>query len=404
MKRPSLYFTEAHDLFRQSVRQFIETEVVPHTDEWETNRRIPLSVFQRMGELGYLGLPFPEEFGGVDADFWYSVVFLEELARCGMGGFTTAVSVHEYMAINHISKAGSYALKQRYLIPAIAGEKVAALAITEPDTGSDVSAIRTTAILTEAGDAFIVNGAKTFISNGTYGDFATLVVKTGGATSDTGGKSGGLSLLVVDLDSVGITRTKLNKIGWHSSDTAEIHFDDVRVPADNLIGQLNKGFYYLMESLQLERLVAAVMAVSGAQQALDWTLAYLNEREAFGRKIGTFQAIRHKIADVATEIEMARQFVYHTCWLYTQGDVVVKECSMAKLAASEMQKRVVDTCLQFFGGYGYMEDYPIARAYRDVRVGTIAGGSSEIMREIISRIVVDAVAYKPVYDGAETKA
>ena len=393
MNRPSLYFSDEHHLFRQTVRQFIDTEVIPHTDEWETNRRIPVSIFRRMGELGYLGLPFAAEFGGIDADFWYSVVFLEELACCGMGGFTTAVSVHEYMAINHIAKAGSYDLKQRYLVPAIAGEKVAALAITEPNTGSDVSAIRTTALRTDAGDEFVVNGAKTFITNGTYGDFVTLVVRT---RPDAG--AGGVSLLVVDLNSPGITRTKLNKIGWHSSDTAEIRFDDVRVPADNLIGQENKGFYYLMESLQLERLVAAVMAVSGAQTALDWTLTYLNEREAFGKKIGTFQAIRHKIADVATEIEMARQFVYHTCWLFTQGAVVVKECSMAKLAASEMQKRVVDTCLQFFGGYGYMEDYPIARAYRDVRVGTIAGGTSEIMREIIAKIVVDAVAYKAVYD------
>lgn len=399
MKRPSLYFADEHELFRQSVRQFIGAEVVPNTEDWETNRRIPISIFRRMGELGYLGLPFAEEFGGVNADFWYSVVFLEELARCGMGGFTTSVSVHEYMAINHIAKAGSYELKQRYLVPAIAGEKVAALAITEPDAGSDVSAIRTTAVRTDAGDTFVVSGAKTFISNGTYGDFVTLVVRTG----ETGAGSGGISLLVVDLDSPGITRTKLNKMGWHSSDTAEIRFDEVRVPVTNLIGQENKGFYYLMESLQLERLVASVLAVSGAQLALDWTLAYLNEREAFGKKIGKFQAIRHKIADVATEIEMARQFVYHTCWLYIQGEVVVKECSMAKLATSEMQKRVVDTCLQFFGGYGYMEDYPIARAYRDARVGTIAGGSSEIMREIIARIVIDAVAYKPVYEESGEK-
>lgn len=393
MKRPSPYFTQEHDLFRQSVRQFIETEVVPRTDEWETARRIPVSIFRRMGDLGYLGLPFAEEFGGFNADFWYSVVFLEELARCGMGGFTTAVSVHEYMAVNHIAKAGSYDLKQRYLRPAIAGEKVAALAITEPDAGSDVAAIRTTAVRTDAGDQYVVNGAKTFISNGTYGDFVTLVVKT---SPERG--NGGISLLVVDLDSPGITRTKLNKIGWHASDTAEIRFDDVRVPAENLIGQENRGFYYLMESLQLERLVAAVMAVSAAQLALDWTLQYLNERQAFGKPIGQFQAIRHKIADVATEIEMARQFVHHTCWLFTQGEVVVKECSMAKLAASELQKRVVDTCLQFFGGYGYIEDYPIARAYRDARVGTIAGGSSEIMREIIAKIVVDAIAYKPVYE------
>ncbi|MEZ0607893.1 acyl-CoA dehydrogenase family protein [Fibrella sp. WM1] len=390
MKRPSLYFTDEHELFRQSVRQFISTEVVPHTDEWETNRRIPAGVFRRMGELGFLGLPFAEQYGGSNADFWFSVVFLEELARCGMGGFTTAVSVHEYMAINHIAKAGSESLKQTYLVPAIAGEKIAALAITEPDAGSDVAAIRTTA--RREGDVYVVNGAKTFISNGTYGDFVTLAVKTA-----PGGGTNGVSLLVVDLDSPGVSRTKLNKMGWHSSDTAEIRFDEVRVPVENLIGTEHAGFYYLMESLQLERLVAAVMAVSGAELALDWTLTYLQEREAFGKPIGKFQAIRHKIADVATEIEMAKQFVYHTCWLFTQGEVVVKECSMAKLYTSEMQKRVIDTCLQFFGGYGYIEEYPICRAYRDARVGTIAGGTSEIMREIIAKIVVDAVAYKPAY-------
>src|SRR5919202_4363603 len=230
MKRPSLYFTEEHTLFRLIVRQFIEKEVIPNTEAWETNRRIPISIFKRMGQLGYLGLPFPEEFGGAEADFWYSVVFLEELARCGMGGFATAVSVHEYMAINHIFKAGSYDLKQRYLRPAIAGEKVAALAITEPDAGSDVSAMRPTAVRTQKGDGFIVNGAKTFISNGTYGDFVALVVKTNKPTGDGAADNRtGISLLVVDLDSPGITRTKLNKIGWHSSDTAEIWFDEVHV-------------------------------------------------------------------------------------------------------------------------------------------------------------------------------
>lgn len=392
MKRPSLYFTDEHELFRQSVRQFIDNEVIPRTDEWESNRRIPVRIFKRMGELGYLGLLMPEIYGGSNADFWFSVVFLEELARCGMGGFATAVSVHQYMAINHIYKAGSEALKQKYVVPAIAGEKVAALGITEPDTGSDVSAIRTSA--TRNGEDYIISGAKTFISNGTYGDFITLAVRTG-ARSDSG--NNGISLLVVDLDSPGVSRTKLNKMGWHSSDTAEIRFDEVRVPVSNLIGQENMGFYYLMESLQLERLVASIMAVSGSELALEWTLHYLNEREAFGRKIAKFQAIRHKIADVATEIELAKPFVYHTCWLFAQGETVVKECSMAKLYTSEMQKRVVDTCLQFFGGYGYIDDYPISRAYRDARVGTIAGGSSEIMREIIAKIVIDAVAYKAVY-------
>lgn len=392
MQSKSQYFNEDHELFRQSVRRFIEKEIVPHTEAWETERRIPVSIFKRMGELGFLGLLYSEEYGGVNADFWFSVVFLEELARCGMGGFSTAVSVHQFMAINHISKAGSAELKQNYLRPAIAGEKVAALGITEPNTGSDVSAIQTTAV--RKGDEFVINGSKTFISNGTYGDFITLAVKT---QSDAGPAQNGLSLLVVDLEEEGVSRTKLNKMGWHSSDTAEIKFDDVRVPVENLIGRENFGFYYLMESLQLERLVASIMAVSGAQWALEQTLHYLNEREAFGRKIGKFQAIRHKIADIATEIEVAREFVYSTCWKFTQGEVAVKECSMAKLFTSEMQKRVIDTCLQFFGGYGYMEDYPICRAYRDARVGTIAGGTSEIMREIISKMVVDAVGYKPVY-------
>jgi alkylation response protein AidB-like acyl-CoA dehydrogenase len=370
----------------------MEKEIVLHTEEWETGRRIPLSIFKRMGDLGFLGLLYSEEYGGVNADFWFSVVFLEELARCGMGGFATAVSVHQFMAINHISKAGSVELKHNYLMPAILGEKVAALGITEPNTSSDVSAIHTTAV--REGDEFIVNGSKTFISNGTYGDFITLAVKT---KPDAGPAQNGISLLVVDLEAEGVSRTKLNKMGWHSSDTAEINFDEVRVPVENLIGMENFGFYYLMESLHLERLVASIMAVSGAQWALDQTLHYLNEREAFGRKIGKFQAIRHKIADIATEIEVAREFVYSTCWKFTQGEVAVKECSMAKLFTSEMQKRVVDSCLQFFGGYGYMEDYPICRAYRDVRVGTIAGGTSEIMREIISKIVVDAVGYKSVY-------
>ncbi len=390
MKPKSQYFHGDHELFRQSVRQFIEKEVVPHTEEWETERRIPSAIFKRMGELGFLGLLYSEEYGGSNADFWFSVVFLEELAKCGMGGFATAISVHQFMAINHIAKAGSADLKQKYLAPAIAGEKVAALGITEPNTGSDVSSIRTTAL--RDGNEFVINGSKTFISNGTYGDFITLAVKTKPEAAQNG-----ISLIVVDLNTEGVSRTKLNKMGWHSSDTAEIKFDEVRVPVENLIGMENFGFYYLMESLQVERLVAAIMAVSGSEWILDHTLQYLNEREAFGRKIGKFQAIRHKIADMATEIEIAREFVYSTCWKFTQGEVAVKECSMAKLFTAEMQKRVVDQCLQFFGGYGYMEDYPICRAYRDVRVGTIAGGTSEIMREIIAKIVVDAVGYKTIY-------
>lgn len=390
MKKKSQYFSEEHELFRQSVRQFIEREVIPNTEQWETERRIPIEIFHKMGDLGFLGINFPEAYGGTNADFWYAVVFLEELSRCGMGGFATSVSVHQFMAVNHIFKAGNPMLKEKYLVPAIAGRKVAALGITEPNAGSDVSAIRTTAV--RDGDEYVINGSKTFISNGTYGDFITLTVKT---KPDAG--ANGVSLLVVDLDAPGVSRTKLNKMGWHSSDTAEIRFDDVRVPVSHLVGMENAGFYYLMESLQLERLVAAIMAVAGAQVAFDWTVQYLQEREAFGRPIGKFQAIRHRMADLATEITVAREFVYSTCWKHTQGEVVVNECSMAKLFTSEMQKRVVDECLQFFGGFGYIEDYPICRAYRDVRVGTIAGGTSEIMREIIAKMTLDGVGYKKVY-------
>lgn len=390
MKKKSQYFSEEHELFRQSVRQFIEREVIPNTEQWETERRIPIEIFHKMGDLGFLGINFPEAYGGTNADFWYAVVFLEELSRCGMGGFATSVSVHQFMAVNHIFKAGNPMLKEKYLVPAIAGRKVAALGITEPNAGSDVSAIRTTAV--RDGDEYVINGSKTFISNGTYGDFITLTVKT---KPDAG--ANGVSLLVVDLDAPGVSRTKLNKMGWHSSDTAEIRFDDVRVPISHLVGMENAGFYYLMESLQLERLVAAIMAVAGAQVAFDWTVQYLQEREAFGRPIGKFQAIRHRMADLATEITVAREFVYSTCWKHTHGEVVVNECSMAKLFTSEMQKRVVDECLQFFGGFGYIEDYPICRAYRDVRVGTIAGGTSEIMREIIAKMTLDGVGYKKVY-------
>jgi alkylation response protein AidB-like acyl-CoA dehydrogenase len=388
----SLYFKEEHQLFRDSVRQFMEKEVIPHIETWENQRQIPKDIFKKMGNQGYLGLNFPEEYGGVNADFWYSVIFLEEIAKVGAGGFPTAVSVHQFMAINHIFKAGSSFLKEKYLVPAIKGEKVAALGVSEPGAGSDVSAIRTRAV--RDGDFYIVNGSKTFITNGTYGDFITLAVST-----NPENKAGGISLMVVELDSVGITRTKLNKMGWHSSDTAEISFDNVKVPVENLIGVENFGFYYIMESFQLERLVAGIMAVSSSQWILDETIRYMHEREAFGRKIAKYQTLRHTIADLSTEVEAARQLVYHTCWLQAEGEVAVKQCSMVKLYCAELANKVVDRCLQIFGGYGYMEDYLICRAYRDSRVGTIAGGTSEIMREIISKMVIDDVEYKPIYQN-----
>lgn len=381
----SLYFKEEHELFRQSLRAFFEKEIKPHFAEWESNRQIPKWAWAKMGEMGYLGLCHEEKYGGSDADFFYSVVFLEELSRAGNGGFACALSVHEYMALNHIARAGSSAQKEKFVKAGVAGQKIAALAISEPDVGSDVQGIRTSAKL--EGDYYIVNGAKTFISNGYYADFITTLVKT----------EKGLALLIIDGDAEGVSRSKLNKMGWHASDTAEISFDEVKVPKDRLIGEDGSGFYYVMDSFQLERLSAAILAVGAMDGIIEMTLKYMHERKAFGRPIAKFQVLRHRLADLLTEVEACKQLVYHTAWLHDQGEFAVKECSMCKLKATELQKRVADECLQMFGGYGYMEEYPIAQIYRDTRVGTIVGGTSEIMREIIAKMAIDATQYEGAY-------
>jgi alkylation response protein AidB-like acyl-CoA dehydrogenase/putative sterol carrier protein len=386
----SLYFTEEHESFRQSVRKFIESEVLPYADDWERNERIPREIWTKMGEMGFLGINYPEAYGGTEADFFFSVVFLEEIGRSGYGGFAAAVGVHEYMSVAHISKAGSEALKQKYLRGAISGEMVGALAISEPGGGSDVGAMRTTAV--RDGDHYLINGNKTFITNGVYSDFITVACRTGNS-----GKVSDISLIVVDRNMPGVSANKLDKIGWRSSDTGEIFFENVRVPVSNLVGQEGQGFYYIMDSFQLERLVCAISGVTGADAAIELTLKYLHEREAFGRKLKDYQVIRHQLADLATELEAARQLTHYTCKLHEKGEYAVKESTMAKLLVSELGKRIADECLQFFGGYGYIEDYPIARMYRDARVGTIVAGTSGIMREILAKIMVDEVKYQPAY-------
>ena len=380
---PSVYLTEDHEIFRRTVRRFMEEEIAPHTEEWEKAREIPRSAWLKMGELGFLGISHPEEYGGAEADIFYDVVFLEELARSMMGGFCASVSVQEYMATAHIKKVGTEEQKRRYLGGSITGELVGALAVTEPDTGSDVAAIRTSAV--KDGDFYVINGAKTFITNGAGADFVTLACKT---NKEAG--SAGISLIIVDKDTPGFTVTrKLDKMGLHSSDTAELSFEDARVPALNLIGQENQGFYYMMDCFQTERLVGGLLGAGAAQLCLEITRRYVSERQAFGRPIGRFQVIRHKLAQLATELEAARQLCYHTAWLHGQGRTAIRESSMAKLYASELSKRMADECLQFFGGFGYMEEYPISRMYRDARVGTIVAGTSEIMLEIISRIMLE---------------
>lgn len=384
------YFTEEHELFRQSVKQFIDTEVKPHIDKWEAEQKIPREIFTKMASHGFLGINFPEAFGGTDNDFWYSVAYLEEINKAGFAGISATVSVHQYMATNHIASAGSDALKRKYLPKSISGEWIGSIAITEPGAGSDVANIRTTAV--RDGDHYVINGNKTFITNGVYGNFVTVACKT-----DPAAGVGGISLIVVDAGTPGYTTKKLAKMGWHSSDTAEMFFDNVRVPVSQLVGKEGQGFFYIMESFQLERLVAAIMAIAACEDIVEETLKYLKERNAFGKPLAKFQVLRHKMVDLITDIEITKQFVYHCCWKQANNIFAVKECSMAKMRASELCKRASDECLQIFGGNGYMTGYPIERAYRDARIGTIVAGTTEIMKEIISKTVIDGINYESTY-------
>ena len=393
----SYYFTEEHELFRQSLRSFLEKEVIPFIDEWEEKRQIPRSVWTKMGEMGFLGLGYPEEYGGSDLDFWYDVVFLEEIHKCWSGGFAIVQNVVQYMSSTYINKFGSDFLKDKYMRKIISGEFISAIAITEPGAGSDVMNLQTTA--TKEGDHYVVNGSKTFITNGVYGDFIVTVVKT-----DPEAGPAGVSLLVIDRNADGVTANKLKKLGWHASDTAELFFEEVKVPVENLIGEEGQGFYYLMSGLQQERLCGAVGGYTACEEGLNYSLKYMAERSAFGRPINKFQVLRHRAAQLAAEIESTKQFVLHCCRMHNDDQYAVKECSMAKLLATELSDKVATQCLQFFGGYGYMEEYKIARMFRDSRIGTIGGGTSEIMREIIAKIVIDGVSYEmPKMDAPKPK-
>jgi alkylation response protein AidB-like acyl-CoA dehydrogenase len=383
----TIQFTEEHDLFRQSLRDFIDREIQPHIDQWEEDRRVPREIWKKMGDMGFLGIGYPAEYGGSNLDFSYDVVFNEELGRINSGGFIITQQVVQYMSGPYILKYGSEALKRKYLPGIISGEKISSIGITEPGAGSDAQNIQTRAI--REGDHYIVNGAKTFITNGVYGDFIVTVVKT---NPEMG--AAGVSLLVIDRNSEGVSARKLKKLGWHASDTAELNFDNVKVPVENLIGQEGKGFFYLMNGLQLERLCFIPCTVVACEMAIEKSLQYMSEREAFGQPLNKFQVLRHRIAQLAAEVESLKAFSYYCCHLYGSGVYDVKLCSMAKLISTELQEKIATQCLQFYGGYGFMEEYPMARMYRDCRVGTIGGGSSEIMREIISKIVIDQANYE----------
>lgn len=381
------YFTPDHEQFRQSLRAFLDKEVVPFVDEWEEAGEIPRSLWKKFGEMGCFGLDQKEEYGGSDVDFFYMVVLLEEISKCYSGGLGAAITAHPLLTLSHLSKSGSDYLKERYLIPGIAGEKFGCLAITEPHAGSDVAGIKTKA--EDKGDYYLVNGSKTFITNGVLSDYLVVVTKT---NPDAG--AAGISLLVLDREMEGISATKLNKLGWKASDTGEIHFDDVKVPKSHLLGKENHGFYYIMQRFELERLVLAISSNAASEFAMEYTLQYMAERKAFGRSINKFQVLRHRMAQLASELEMNRIFTYQCCQAYEAGDYEVTKAAMAKLLATELADKVTYQCLQSFGGYGFMEDYKMARLFRDARLGTIGGGTSEIMREIIAKDVVDGVDYK----------
>ena len=383
----SYYFNEEHESFRKTIRQFLEAEAIPNIDQWESDGKIPREFWKKFGEMGYFGLCYPEQYGGSNLDFFYNVVMLEEISKIFSGGFAITAAVQVFMSTPYIMHHGSDYLKENYLKPAIEGSKIGCIGITEPGAGSDAANIQMRA--RKEGDYYILNGSKTFITNGIYGHFVILVCKT---NPDAG--AAGVSLLVVDLNSDGIAKNKLKKLGWYSSDTAELHFDNVKVPAKNLLGEEGKGFYYLMGGLQLERLAGSIMGYAGCEAILQYGLEYMSQRSAFGRTINKFQVLRHRVAQMSAEIESVKFFILHICRMNADGKYAVKESSMAKLLATELADKCTYQVLQFLGGYGYMEEYKAARAFRDARIGTIGGGSSEIMREIIAKMVIDDVNYE----------
>lgn len=384
----SMYFTEEHEAFRQSFKDFLQKEVVPHIDKWEKEGTVERFIWKKFGEMGYFGLNQPEEYGGLGLDLFYTVIFLEELQKINSGGFAANMWAHAYLAMTHVNKEGDDRIKKEYLTPSIEGDKIGCLCITEPFGGSDVAGMRTTAI--KKGDTYVINGSKTFITNGVYSDYLVVAAKT-----NPEDKHKGMSIFIVDRDTPGISSTKLDKLGWKASDTAEIAFDNVVIPAENLMGEEGKGFPYIMQHFALERLVMGINAHARAEYAVDYVVQYMSEREAFGKTLDKFQALRHKVAEMASRVDMCREYNYSIAKRLNDGIYVVKEASMSKLLSTKMADEVIYDALQLLGGYGYMEEYPMARLLRDSRLGPIGGGTSEILKEIIAKMVIDKKEYRP---------
>ncbi len=374
----SYYMDEKHHIYRKSMREFVENEINPNIEQWEEQEETPRELFLDAGGLGFLGLKFPEEYGGGGEDYIGQAIWIEELSRSGSGGVSASLAAHAEISLPTVAKFGNAEQKERFLKPGIDGEKIACLAITEPDAGSDVASIRTSA--RKDNGNYIINGSKTFITNGVISDFAITAVKT---IEDAGYQ--GISLFIVEKDTPGFeVSRKLSKVGWRSSDTAELNFQDCVVPADNLLGEENMGFFHIMQNFQWERLVLALGSVTATELMLRDTISYLKERKQFGRSISSFQAIQHRIADHLSALEAGKQLCYSALIKLSKGEDIVKESTMAKLFVCEITQKALDDCLQFFGGYGYMMEYPVQRLWRDNRLNTIGGGTSQIMRQIIS--------------------
>lgn len=387
----SMYFTEEHQLFRASFRDFLQKEVVPYIEQWEKSGTIDRFIWKKFGEMGFFGINYPIQYGGMNLDLFYTVIFLEELQKIKSSGFAAAMWAHVYLAMTHLNAEGSESIKQDYLTASISGDKIGALCITEPFGGSDVAGMRTTAV--KSGDKYIINGSKTFITNGVYADYYIVAAKT---QPELGNK--GISVFLVDTNTPGISATKLDKLGWRASDTAEIAFDNVEIPISNLMGEPNKGFPYIMQHFASERLIMAINAHARAEYAIDYTIEYMEQRQAFGTTINKFQALRHTLVEHATEVEHCKIFNYAAMARLDKGEYVVKEATMAKLKSTKVADEAIYSCLQMLGGYGYMEEYPLARLFRDSRLGPIGGGTSEIMKEILSKMILDKQNYKPAVE------
>ena len=373
-------FSSEHEQFRGQLRKFLSERVVPFSPEWEKNREIPRSIWREMGSMGFLGFCYDPAYGGLAVDDMFRVVMADEMGRSGCLGFAISVAVHNDMSTTYLNDLGTDEQKKRWLSPCVTGEAVCAIAITDPGAGSDVARISMSA--ERRGDTYILNGQKTFITNGHYADVIIVAAKTDkGATPP----QRGVSLFVVERGTPGLSSRKLEKIGCHASDTAEIFFDDVKVSDQNLLGKEGQGFYALMNKLQLERLIISVIGLGAAQYALDKAVTHARERKAFGKTLTEFQVIRHRLADIASQIEQSRAFAHYCATRFAKGDEIVKEISMLKACSTEMVNRIAYDTTQIFGGYGYMAEYDVARLYGDIRSLSIIGGTTDIMREIIAR-------------------